>query len=128
MRLMIALFVMPWMAQAQDVDCADTMIQQEMNLCAQQVWQAADVLLNEAYAAALAVMQGTDTDIAPIGATEEARLRKAQRAWLAYRDAACDSAGFAMRGGSAEPLLTYGCLAELTEQRTQDLQLLIEGY
>jgi uncharacterized protein YecT (DUF1311 family) len=98
MRLVIMLCAMPLMGHAQEVDCANAMAQQEMNFCAEQDWQAADALLNDAYAQALSVMQESDAGYAPEGATEEARLRKAQRAWLAYRDAACDSAGYATAG------------------------------
>ena len=128
MRLMIAVCLMPIVVQAQEVDCANALAQQDMNLCAAQDWEAADAALNEVYGGVVATMQQADADYAPDGATEEARLRRAQKAWIAYRDAACDSAGFAMRGGSAEPLLVYGCLRALTEQRTADLQALVEGY
>jgi uncharacterized protein YecT (DUF1311 family) len=128
MRLMIALCAMPLMASAQDVDCANAIVQVEMNFCAEQDWQAADVVLNEVYAMAVARMQESDASYPPEGATEEARLRKAQKAWIAFRDAACDSAGFPMRGGSAEPLAVYGCLRALTEQRTEGLWSLVERY
>jgi uncharacterized protein YecT (DUF1311 family) len=128
MRLMIVFCVMPYMAMAQDVDCENALAQQEMNFCAEQVWQAEDATLNEAYASALAVMQEADASFAPEGDTEEDRLRTAQRAWVEYRDAACDSAGYAMRGGSAEPLLIYGCMAMLTKERTAQLLILMQDY
>jgi uncharacterized protein YecT (DUF1311 family) len=128
MRLMVALCLLPMAAHAQDVDCANAMTQQEMNFCAEQDWLAADALLNDAYATALAAMQEADASFPPEGDTEEERLRTAQRAWVAYRDAACDSAGYAMRGGSAEPLLIYGCMGMLTQQRTEALQSLVQDY
>jgi uncharacterized protein YecT (DUF1311 family) len=128
MRLMIVFCVMPYMAMAQDVDCENALAQQEMNFCAEQVWQAEDATLNETYASALAVMQEADASFAPEGDTEEDRLRTAQRAWVEYRDAACDSAGYAMRGGSAEPLLIYGCMAMLTKERTAQLLILMQDY
>ncbi len=128
MRLTLALCLLPFATSAQDVDCANAMAQQEMNFCAEQDWQAADALLNDAYATALAAMQEADASFAPEGDSEEERLRTAQRAWVAYRDAACDSAGYAMRGGSAEPLLIYGCMRVLTEQRTEGLRSLVEDY
>jgi uncharacterized protein YecT (DUF1311 family) len=120
--------VMPYMAMAQDVDCENALAQQEMNFCAEQVWQAEDATLNETYASALAVMQEADASFSPEGDTEEDRLRTAQRAWVEYRDAACDSAGYAMRGGSAEPLLIYGCMAMLTKERTAQLLILMQDY
>ena len=54
------------------------------------------------------------------------KLREAQRAWIPFRDAACAVEGWPMRGGSAEPLLVYGCLTKLTEQRISDLEGLLE--
>ena len=128
MRLTLAFCLLPFAAVAQDVDCDNATAQQEMNSCAEQEWQAADVDLNTTFAAVLAVMQESDQTYPAEGKTEEARLREAQRAWVAYRDAACDSAGYPMRGGSAEPLLTNDCMWRLTTQRTDDLKSLIETY
>ena len=113
--------------QAQDlsaVDCSNTVTQLEMNACAEQDWMAADADLNAAYGAALAVMQDLDAALPRSARGAEANLRKAQRAWITYRDAACAAEGYAMRGGSAEPLLIYGCRARLTAERTQNLILL----
>jgi uncharacterized protein YecT (DUF1311 family) len=99
-------------------------MQQEMNACAEQDWMDADADLNAAYRAAMAVMKGYDADLAKSERGAEANLRNAQRAWITYRDAACAAEGYAMHGGSAEPLLIYGCRARLTEQRAEDLRLL----
>ena len=55
-------------------------------------------------------------------------LLAAQRAWLDYRDKHCTSAGYSMRGWSAEPMVVSGCQAELTDARTQQLKALIEEY
>lgn len=107
-----------------DVDCTNTLFQQEMNACAELDWMDADADLNVAYAAAMAVMKGYDADLAISERGAEATLRAAQRAWIGFRDAACAAEGYAMRGGSAEPLLIYGCRARLTQQRTEDLRLL----
>lgn len=128
MRLTLALMCLPFATLAQDVDCDTAETQQDMNFCAEQDWQVADAALNDIYAIAMDVMTQSDAEYAPEGKSEEDRLRTAQRAWVAYRDAACDSAGFAMRGGSAEPLLTYGCMRELTDERTAMLEMLVEGY
>ena len=115
-------------AAAQEADCAAPVTQIEMNTCAAQDWAAADARLNDVYAETLAVMQASDRDYPIDGPSEEDRLRRAQRAWVAYRDANCDSAGYPMRGGSAEPLLFYGCLRAMTEDRIADLQSLTETF
>ncbi|MGA0542797.1 lysozyme inhibitor LprI family protein [Neotabrizicola sp. VNH66] len=112
-------------AAAQEVDCANAMAQMELNYCAEQDWVAADDALNAAYKEAMALLRAYDKEN-PSDFPEADRLQKAQRAWITYRDLACDAAGFPMRGGSAEPLLIYGCLAHLTEQRTEDLHSLLE--
>ena len=122
----LALAVLAAPAGAQTVDCTRAVAQMELNFCAEQEWQAADRQLNAAYGAAMAALKAVDRANAA-APSEAERLKKAQRAWIAYRDLACESEGYAMRGGSAEPLLIYGCLARLTESRTQDLRLMIQN-
>lgn len=129
MRAAAALFMLLALpAGAQEVDCANAMAQQEMNLCAAQDYEAADLALNAAYKQARAAMKGLDANMPAAERGAEAALLAAQRAWLPYRDAACASEGWLMHGGSAEPLVVYGCLATLTRQRTQDLLYLVEGF
>jgi len=118
MRLALALALMPSFVAvqvlAQDWDCTDwsSLPQQGLNACAYQDWQDADASLNAAYSAVMVIL----------GSSPEAdTLREAQRAWITYRDKACEVAAAPMRGGSAEPLLRNGCLARLTERRAQDL-------
>ncbi len=56
---------------------------------------------------------------------EKKRLRKAQRAWIAFRDLECEFEGRQMRGGSAEPLLIGGCLVDMTWKRADELQAIV---
>jgi uncharacterized protein YecT (DUF1311 family) len=42
----------------------------------------------------------------------------------AYRDAQCEAAGFQARGGTMEPMLVAGCIADITEVRTKELKAL----
>ena len=55
-------------------------------------------------------------------------LKEAQRAWITFRDKACEAEGYAFKGGSAEPLLVYGCMRVLTEERTAHLTSMVEAY
>ncbi|MCU0801488.1 MAG: lysozyme inhibitor LprI family protein [Rhodobacteraceae bacterium] len=130
MRLSLSLFLClsPLTAFAQDVDCANQVTQIDMNQCAYQEFEAADAALNRVYAEAIAFLQASDREYPPAGESEEARLRRAQRAWVAYRDANCDQAGFQMRGGSAEPLLVNGCLRFMTEARIAELRSVMQTY
>ncbi|MGR6468604.1 lysozyme inhibitor LprI family protein [Rhizobium sp. PAMB 3182] len=116
--------------QNPDVDCSDPTTQTDMNICAYQDWQAADKELNAVYKEAVAYAKDEDTQFADIdknlvGALDA--LKKAQRAWVEYRDGHCDGMGFQARGGSMEPLLVGSCLADLTRQRTKELKELMTG-
>ncbi|WP_428698684.1 lysozyme inhibitor LprI family protein [Stappia sp.] len=111
----------------QAVDCDAPQAQMEMTYCAEQAWQAADKDLNAAYARATAAMRSMDTDLPPEMKGAVKTLREAQRAWIAYRDKACAAYGFLARGGSMEPMLIYGCYADLTTNRTGELEQLATG-
>lgn len=115
-------------AVAQEVDCANAITQMDLNICQQRDWEAADTRLNDVYADVIAVLRESDAAYPLDGPSEEDRLRNAQRAWIAFRDADCDAAGFPMRGGSAEPLLIYGCMSRMTEDRITELTLRIQQF
>jgi uncharacterized protein YecT (DUF1311 family) len=124
--LLSALVASP--AFAQDYDCTTTEIQQEMNACAEEDWLAADEYLNEAYKVAMEAMKDIDADLPKAEQGAAVNLRNGQRAWITYRDATCAAEGYAMHGGSAEPLLIYGCRARLTAVRSEELQNMVESY
>jgi uncharacterized protein YecT (DUF1311 family) len=124
--LLPALILLPMPVLAQTVDCANAIVQSDLNICAEQDWQEADVDLNRAYQETLAKMKSIDADLPPAMQGAETALRTAQRAWITYRDAHCSASGFRVRGGSAEPLLIYGCLRQTTIDRTEELLELTE--
>jgi uncharacterized protein YecT (DUF1311 family) len=102
--------VMINVAQAQSAaECISPQTQMMMNMCAAEAYQVADAALNEAWTPAKAFADA-------IGKGEE--LLDAQRAWLAYRDAACVAHSSPYEGGSIRPMIHSICLSELTEQRT----------
>lgn len=113
---------------AQDVGCSNAQTQMEMTSCAEQDWQTADADLNAAYAAAQKVMRAIDAGLPKAEQGAEANLRAGQRAWVTFRDATCAAEGYAMHGGSAEPMLIYPCRARLTEQRGADLWTMATPY
>jgi len=49
-------------------------------------------------------------------------LLKAQKAWLAFRDAECTFQTSAAQGGSIQPMLQAYCLDDLTVKRTVALK------
>ena len=113
--------------QAQDVNCKEPQTQLDMTICAKKDWEVADAELNAAYKAAMAAMKQTDSYLSAdlMGAAET--LKAAQRAWIPFRDKACESYGFLARGGSMEPMLVLQCRADLTRQRTSELKDLAQG-
>jgi uncharacterized protein YecT (DUF1311 family) len=118
-------------AQEPQVNCRDPQVQQEMNYCAAQDAERADAELNIVYRTAIASAQAADREFAsyqtgPAGSSsepgEEASLREAQRAWVAFREAHCRLEGYEARGGSMEPMLEAGCRATITRARTAELR------
>ncbi len=105
-------------------DCSDPTTQQAMNYCASRDFRAADAALNRQWQDTAARMRRLDANIASDDArpTYFAQLLEAQRAWLRFRDGHCASVGYQARGGSLEPLLIATCRAELTRERTRQLE------
>lgn len=99
-------------ASAHASDCADAQTQQQLNQCFQQAYAQADARLNAQFEQILGRLQED------VVATRD--LRRAQRAWLAYRDAECRFAS-PVQGSAAGMVLTQ-CLARLTRQRSDDFQ------
>lgn len=124
--IVIAYLTLP--ATAQDIDCANPVTQMDMNQCAYDDWEAADTDLNEVYQQAMGLLKTWDTDLPADEKGGAAALKDAQRAWITFRDNACEAEGYAMKGGSAEPLLVYGCMRLLTEERVGHLQGMLDAY
>jgi uncharacterized protein YecT (DUF1311 family) len=127
-RPLLALACLALPSAAQDIDCANAMAQMELNQCAYDAWEAADVELNDAYTRAMALLKGWDADLPEDEKGGADALKAAQRAWITFRDKACEAEGYAMKGGSAEPLLVYGCMRQLTEERSAQLNGLVDAY
>ncbi len=113
------------------VDCGNPVTQFDMNHCAHVDYEVADKALNTTYKAVMTRMVDIDKDLAesmPNLAGAADALKTAQRAWIGYRDGHCELSGFSARGGSMEPMLVSGCLAELTNKRTAELKELLDAY
>lgn len=115
-------------AAAAAPDCGNAVTQQDMNFCAAQEFRTADAELNAQWRITATEMRRRDDAIAADGRPGYFdQLLAAQRAWLAYRDAHCDSEGYAARGGSLEAMLVANCRTQLTIDRTEQLRVLIIG-
>lgn len=96
----------------------EEMNQHEMNAAAEESAGAADKKLNAVYKKLMAALDDEG----------KALLKSSQRAWIAYRDAEAKFAEDEMRGGSAAPLLYFGAMTRLTEERTKQLQEALESF
>ncbi|OWU68731.1 hypothetical protein ATO3_23585 [Marinibacterium profundimaris] len=103
-------------AMAQAACPGDTQV--EMNECAAAEYKAADAELNAAWKPAKAFFDEA-------GHGED--LLKAQRAWIAFRDANCQAEAAPYTTGSIQPLVFSSCMERLTRQRTEDLKQMT-GY
>lgn len=111
----------------ENVDCGYPVTQIEMTYCAQEGWKKADAELNAVYKQAIAKMREMDSYLDPPLKGAANALKEAQRAWIPYRDKACEAYGFMARGGSMEPQLVYGCLATQTKIRIEQLEEIAGG-
>lgn len=112
-----------------DVDCNNAQTQADMNQCAAEDYRKADAAMNAQWAETRAAMLAWDKATPPSDDNGAAkRLLVSQRAWLAYRDAACDLEGYSAEGGTMQPMVISFCLAELTKHRTVELKSLVEGF
>lgn len=115
MKLLLA-FLVPLVGlagSAQANDCANAQTQTQMNVCAGESAKKADAALNATYAQ---IKTRLEAD-----ASKVQQLTKAQRAWIAFRDAECDFAGSAAEGGSMQPMIVSACRERMTANRTRDL-------
>jgi uncharacterized protein YecT (DUF1311 family) len=111
-------------ARAQEPDCKEPTTQSDMTLCEKVRQDEADKALNVQYKKTRAAMVAADSDLDDDMKGAEKVLVTAQRAWIAYRDAECEAEGFQARGGTMEPMLVAGCIANVTDARTKELKTL----
>ena len=101
---------------AQRPNCNNPQTQSEMNICASIAYQNADRKLNQVYRQLLP----------KLSASRKQKLISAQQAWIKFRDSSCEFERSAYEGGSMAPMIYGFCLANVTEQRTKDLQRYLE--
>ena len=82
----------------------------DMSQCIHRELRESDARLNLVYQALMKAL------------AEPRPLQKAQRAWLAFRDAQCAFDSEALKGGSARPYSLKLCLIVLAEQRIAALE------
>ena len=111
--------------QDDDLDCSKATNQHDINECASKDFDTADKELNQTYKAILAKYKDDALFLT--------QLRKAQEAWIKFRDAELD-AKFPLAPGK-NPRVEYGSMysmcyfsekAQLTRQRSEQLKDLLK--
>ena len=110
-HLAAALLLVHALTRAAD-RCDSPQTQAEMNVCAAEDFRRADAQLNVAY----------DRLLKSLDPGRRAKLQKAERAWLAFRDAQCAYEASEAEGGTMAPMLRAGCLTEVTKMRIAQLR------
>jgi uncharacterized protein YecT (DUF1311 family) len=95
--------------------CNDQSNQMELDICADQAFEAADTALNRTYQEIQKRLAG-DAD-------GKKRISAAQKAWISFRDAECDFQTYLSKDGSIYPMLVSECITTLTKRRTEELKL-----
>jgi len=127
----IAIISLLLMAGQPAADCENAVTQADMNQCAHHGFAASDAALNAQWKITSEVMKQRDENYGgeqDIWRGHFVSLLQSQFAWINYRSAQCRSEGYLARGGSMETMLVSICLANLTKQRTQQLNKLAETF
>lgn len=83
----------------------------ELMECSGEAFEQADARLNASYRRLMSLLDEEG----------QRKLREAQRAWIAFRDANAAFAGDINRGGTAEGLNILGTRTRMTEERASEL-------
>lgn len=114
------------LADDNKIDCSNTMNGYEERVCAKRFYDRADAKLNSVWKQVLADIKASDLEPPWDAKTWTKKLRKAQRAWIAYRDADCEGAvPMEWSGGTITTTMVLGCMTDKTVVRTNEL---VERY
>lgn len=91
--------------------CSGAANQREINACYTNLYQQADRALQSTY----------DSLRKKLPPENAAKLRDAQRAWIAYKENWCDLQTTAVKNGTMYPTVLAQCLTELTNQQLERL-------
>lgn len=92
-------------------DCTSPVTQADLGRCA----HAEFLVATEAYAASYKTLAGS------LAQKQRDQLRRSQKAWIAYRTAACDFESSASQGGSVQDMVKWRCASRMTRDRTEEL-------
>jgi len=103
------------------INCAEAVVQADLNECALVEFNTADAALKSQWKTTLRIFAERSSE-------DTVRLRAAQRAWIAYRDAECDARHPFDLGVSLDKMLNINCRTTLTIERTETLAELSKDF
>lgn len=103
--------------------CDDAQTTEEIQSCNQKEFETSDARLNETYQKIVGIFQ-QNGDVAKQNVKNVENLKMAQNAWRTYRDANCQAETETYAGGTTEKYVGLICKRRLTEQRTEELNLI----
>ena len=109
---MFLLLLMAWDLSASERDCKDAVSTAEMRTCANELYEAADVELNQVYWQLASRLSDKRRE----------KLRAAQQAWITFRDKNATFASSVVEGGTMYPIMEVMELTTTTKQRTEQLR------
>ena len=111
-RIFLLAFLTLVTGNAVKAQCENAKSTLQINECLTKELKKADAEVGRLYDLTMKKLQPDDA----------ALLRKAQRAWLAYRDAHCEAEYALWGGGTGGPAARMSCKLELTRERTVEIQ------
>ena len=93
-------------------ECAAPATQKRMNECAYEDFLAATASYAESHKAVASKLLGKQREL----------FLRSQKAWMAYRTAACDFESSGVQGGSAQGMVKWQCAARITRARVVELK------
>lgn len=101
--------------------CRDTSTTAQINACAKQEADAAEVKLGNAYKKVLTMLSKPDDEIVRYAQVKK-NLIDAQRAWVVFRQKECDAVQEFYLGGTIRTAMVLSCMKRLAEQRTKEFE------
>jgi uncharacterized protein YecT (DUF1311 family) len=118
MRTLLLLSMFFALAGTAAAQCDDKKTTLDISQCLIAELKKADTELNRSYQQALKKLKAADAE----------RLRKAQRAWIVYRDAHCDAEFGLWDGGTGGHIALPQCKLTLTKARTAEIEETYSRY
>lgn len=100
------------------LDCKNAYSTADMNECENLKYIQADKKLNETYKKLISKLDPEAKEL----------LKKAQKAWIVYRDSNADFNADSMRGGSGQSLLHISTSTDMTIKREEELSSFLRIY